>query len=308
MNVISRKVALANGLPKYYTGKPCKNGHTTERYTSSATCQDCINGERVSRSESPEDKSARTARALQDQAQRDAAKDRAQLQQQEQQVAAAAAEEAAQFLTVRIFIVPDDMWPTFKLAAIIDTQMAYPALRESDIVPKKYRLGPIAGLGKYMLFVPESLYAQMQALETALQDDHRKKCEAAQFAATPGALRLDDLSAHPTRIAYDEQEGHLELRAGRWYRKSDGDDLRGKGCRLPFIAPLHVGFFPRARYSITRSELLKHVDWNGTTVTNMAEMDDDGEHWRIEGDWFRIVDVGDLLRNKCKVIYSVEPA
>lgn len=34
-------------LPKYYTGVPCKNGHLAERYTQSAVCQDCVNGDRT---------------------------------------------------------------------------------------------------------------------------------------------------------------------------------------------------------------------------------------------------------------------
>jgi hypothetical protein len=42
MNIISRKEAIQKGLQKYYTGKPCKNGHYSERYTLGSECQACI--------------------------------------------------------------------------------------------------------------------------------------------------------------------------------------------------------------------------------------------------------------------------
>lgn len=38
-----RKEALIAGLPRYFTGKPCKNGHIAERYTGNKTCCECAN-------------------------------------------------------------------------------------------------------------------------------------------------------------------------------------------------------------------------------------------------------------------------
>lgn len=38
----SRKEAAARGLETYFTGKPCKSGHTTERKTKGATCIGCL--------------------------------------------------------------------------------------------------------------------------------------------------------------------------------------------------------------------------------------------------------------------------
>jgi hypothetical protein len=32
---------MALGMPRYYTGKPCKQGHITERLTGSGRCHDC---------------------------------------------------------------------------------------------------------------------------------------------------------------------------------------------------------------------------------------------------------------------------
>jgi hypothetical protein len=42
MEIITRKMAAANGDRKYYTGVPCKSGHLAERYTKSGTCAACI--------------------------------------------------------------------------------------------------------------------------------------------------------------------------------------------------------------------------------------------------------------------------
>ena len=41
MEVISRKEAKARGLKRYFTGKPCKHGHVSERYTGSGACVEC---------------------------------------------------------------------------------------------------------------------------------------------------------------------------------------------------------------------------------------------------------------------------
>lgn len=41
MEVITRKEAKAQGLGKYFTGKPCKNGHVAERYTLTGYCCTC---------------------------------------------------------------------------------------------------------------------------------------------------------------------------------------------------------------------------------------------------------------------------
>ena len=41
MKIIRYSEARALGLQLYYTGKPCKNGHIAQRFTSSATCKAC---------------------------------------------------------------------------------------------------------------------------------------------------------------------------------------------------------------------------------------------------------------------------
>lgn len=42
MDMISRNEAILKGLSKYFTGSTCRNGHISERYVQSGTCQECI--------------------------------------------------------------------------------------------------------------------------------------------------------------------------------------------------------------------------------------------------------------------------
>jgi hypothetical protein len=40
-NIITRAEARAQRLPRYFTGKPCANGHAATRYTCNAMCVEC---------------------------------------------------------------------------------------------------------------------------------------------------------------------------------------------------------------------------------------------------------------------------
>jgi hypothetical protein len=40
---VSRQYAIEHNLPRYFTGKPCVNGHIAERYTKKTTCTECAN-------------------------------------------------------------------------------------------------------------------------------------------------------------------------------------------------------------------------------------------------------------------------
>lgn len=42
MQIVSRKTAVAQGLQRYFTGKPCKNGHVEERYLANGRCLVCL--------------------------------------------------------------------------------------------------------------------------------------------------------------------------------------------------------------------------------------------------------------------------
>ncbi len=42
LKIISRKEALAKGLKRYFTGKPCKRGHFAERNLPKSECMECL--------------------------------------------------------------------------------------------------------------------------------------------------------------------------------------------------------------------------------------------------------------------------
>lgn len=42
-DLITRVDAREQGLKRYYTGEPCKNGHLCQRFVSSGGCCDCVN-------------------------------------------------------------------------------------------------------------------------------------------------------------------------------------------------------------------------------------------------------------------------
>lgn len=41
MDIITRQAAIEQGLRHYYTGRPCKRGHSARRYVSTKSCVDC---------------------------------------------------------------------------------------------------------------------------------------------------------------------------------------------------------------------------------------------------------------------------
>ena len=41
MELLTKKDALSLGIQHYYTGKPCKHGHDSERYTATGICIEC---------------------------------------------------------------------------------------------------------------------------------------------------------------------------------------------------------------------------------------------------------------------------
>ena len=55
--VITRPEAIAQGLDRYFTGKPCCHGHASERYVTSGQCIHCMRlaskGELIPRREKP---------------------------------------------------------------------------------------------------------------------------------------------------------------------------------------------------------------------------------------------------------------
>jgi hypothetical protein len=42
MTATTRLAAAAAGLTRYNTGRPCRNGHVADRYTSTGNCSECL--------------------------------------------------------------------------------------------------------------------------------------------------------------------------------------------------------------------------------------------------------------------------
>jgi hypothetical protein len=51
MALISRGEAIERGLVRYFTGSECKHGHTSERYTITGGCCDCLDASNKARRE-----------------------------------------------------------------------------------------------------------------------------------------------------------------------------------------------------------------------------------------------------------------
>jgi len=47
MEIILRAAAIQLGRNKYFTGKPCKRGHLSERYVITSGCIECLRAERT---------------------------------------------------------------------------------------------------------------------------------------------------------------------------------------------------------------------------------------------------------------------
>lgn len=60
MELLTRQQAKAAGLKRYFTGKPCKHGHTSERQTANGRCVECskISSRKIARA-NPEENKAR---------------------------------------------------------------------------------------------------------------------------------------------------------------------------------------------------------------------------------------------------------
>lgn len=63
MEIITRKEAIKRGLPRYFTGKPCKNGHISERVTKKCDCVECNNERNAAYRSIPENREIARVRA-----------------------------------------------------------------------------------------------------------------------------------------------------------------------------------------------------------------------------------------------------
>jgi uncharacterized protein YaaR (DUF327 family) len=60
--ILSRKEAASLGLTRYFSGKPCRNGHVAERYTKKSTCVQCDSERHLAKNLTTDELSRRNAR------------------------------------------------------------------------------------------------------------------------------------------------------------------------------------------------------------------------------------------------------
>lgn len=148
MEIITRQDAIRLRLSRYFTGQPCKSGHTTYRYTQSSVCFECLHP----KFESVEAVARREARAAKLQAREDHKQ-----------------RKAAKALMLRKrFRVYDGDLELFQAAVHASALQREPLLQLSDVLtkakPENYR-----GLSVHTFLVhPEDL-AGLRSLESIFE-------------------------------------------------------------------------------------------------------------------------------------------
>lgn len=148
MEIKTRKEAMTAGDNTYFTGKPCKNGHLSYRYSQSGACYDCINAARLA-----PDSATATAR--------------------ERRLS-----EAAQFLQAKnlvkenLALVKVRVFPSERegvaLAAYCLAAMRFPSITPADIDP---RVAPVgrepSGTALYSFYCHDDDIAALRAAAAA---------------------------------------------------------------------------------------------------------------------------------------------
>ncbi len=138
-----RKEAFAAGQLKYNTGKVCKNGHLSDRYTRNGACIECLRVANVALS---------TALALAPNAKRDA---------------------IAQLVRMGMRIFHIDV-PKFAELATALVQARYPILTRADVAGNGKCTGDAAGTGFYPFLVHADDVQMLRDVASAYCSSHVK--------------------------------------------------------------------------------------------------------------------------------------
>lgn len=139
MDIIERAEAKAKGLNTYFTGRPCRNGHLTYRYTLSGSCSECINGDR----HAPVDPTKPARR-----------------------------EAKAQLVLLRVRAYDGDR-DNIAAAAWALAVMRYPVLLPADIDPKLLPSDKTAGTALYAFYCHAEDVAQLREIAKAAMAQHQ---------------------------------------------------------------------------------------------------------------------------------------
>lgn len=187
MEILQRKDAKSAGLPTYYTGKLCKNGHLNYRYTNSGACKDCVHESAALVRVAPSADASQAVLA------RAAALDAAAQKKANAVEAAERRRATMRDLTKKYFIVNPKNWPEVRSVIYMLTQCRYPELTEVDIVPDKCAIKPIGASWQYCVNINAEDFTAIQVVSDGVRTEDRLAYEAALFASTPGALDRDTL-------------------------------------------------------------------------------------------------------------------
>jgi hypothetical protein len=171
----SRADALATNSPKYFTGKPCRNAHVAARYTSSGTCQECVNPTKNIDDTAHEQQTA----------------------EQKQHAFNSRREALDALVEVKIRIYPENLPQMRKLAGMI-LVARFPALHDFDAYLNK---SPTNGAGGTYLYRFRGHAEDVDTLRAVANQLMRAfkpfNAEAARAQTLGHALRLADEQAEP---------------------------------------------------------------------------------------------------------------
>jgi len=133
MQIIERAEARAKGLNTYFTGRPCRNGHNSYRYTTSGSCAECVNGDRAGEYD-PHKQARKGAKAL--------------------------------LVQVRVRAFDDDR-DNIAAAAWALAVMRFPILTQGDVDPRLLPGDRTAGTGLYAFYCHEADVGTLRAIAAA---------------------------------------------------------------------------------------------------------------------------------------------
>jgi hypothetical protein len=170
MEIKTRKQAMMAGENRYFTGKPCKNGHMSFRYVQSGACYDCINAGRISE-DSP------TAKA-----------------REQRLTEAATVLQAKNLVKENLALVKVRLFPSERegvaLAAYALAAMRFPSLAPADIDP---RVAPIgrepSGTALYSFYCHDEDIAALRAAAAATFNKYPTDIEQKRQEAMREALK-----------------------------------------------------------------------------------------------------------------------
>jgi len=180
MEILTRAQAAAKGQSQYFTGKPCKNGHTAYRYTQSGTCSTCIAQATTRARENLAESLKRTPPAHNPRpgssARRAAAVDLVELR-----VRAYAGRDVAMLQ---------------ELAAVLCIQR-YPTLTPADVQIRAQPTDAAGGTALYRLRVPDSGVALVRETAAALLNAHAVNLAAFHKAQAARAEAMAPTESQP---------------------------------------------------------------------------------------------------------------